>query len=297
MNTHIDLHIHSIYSDDGEFSPSKLIEMCHNKKIDVMAIADHNCIRAIDEAYKLAKKFNIQFIPAIEIDCTYKNINLHILGYGIDYQNPIFKKIENNILNQELSTSKEKILLTNKLGFDINENDLIRLSGNGVYTGEMFAEVLLNDERYLEHPLLKPYRNNNYRGDNPYVNFYWDFYSQGKPCYTKINYPDLKEIIEIIHNCGGIAVLAHPGNNLNNNFSLFDEMIELGIDGVEAFSNYHDKNTTDYFYNKAIKNNLLFTCGSDFHGKTKPAIELGNCHCTIDKNLIIEKLKEYKLIK
>ena len=296
MDKYIDLHMHSKYSDDGEFTPSELVEMCHRSGIKIMAIADHNSVKAIDEAKEAAKKYDIKYISATEIDCTYNGINLHVLGYGIDYHHEDFKRLEQNVLDQELKRSKEKILLTNKLGFEVDEEALNKLSANGVYTGEMFGEVLLNDPRYQEHPLLKPYREGGARSDNPYVNFYWDYYSQGKPCYTKIIYPSLKETIDLIKKHGGTVVLAHPGNNLKGQFEVFDEMVALGVEGVEAFSNYHSLETVNYSYNAGKKHDLLITCGSDFHGKTKPAIGLGECRCNIDEHDIEEQLKEYNLI-
>ena len=296
MEKYIDLHMHSKYSDDGEFTPTQLVEMCHQAGIRIMAIADHNSVKAIDEAKEMAKKYDIKYISATEIDCTYNGINLHVLGYGIDYHHDDFKTLEQNVLDQELKCSKEKIALTNKLGFDVDVEALDKLTDNGVYTGEMFGEVLLNDQRYLDHPLLKPYREGGSRSDNPYVNFYWDYYAQGKPCYTKIVYPSLKETIDLIKKHGGTVVLAHPGNNLKGNFEVFDEMVALGVEGVEAFSNYHGKETVEYFYNAGKKHHILITCGSDFHGKTKPAIELGECRCTIDESAIEKQLQDYKLI-
>lgn len=40
--SYIDLHMHSLYSDDGEFTPGQLVEMCHEAGVKIMAIADHN---------------------------------------------------------------------------------------------------------------------------------------------------------------------------------------------------------------------------------------------------------------
>lgn len=296
MEKYIDLHMHSIYSDDGEFTPAQLVEQCHNAGIRIVSIADHNSIKANDEAKEAAMNLGIMYIPGIEIDCTYEGINLHVLGYGINYHHEDFRVLEDNIIKQELKCSKEKIKLTNDLGFDVDLIALNRLSKSGIYTGEMFGEVLLNDIRYAEHPLLKSYRKGGTRGDNPYVNFYWDFYAQGKPCYTEIVYPTLKETIDLIKRHGGTVVLAHPGNNLKGKFEIFDEMVELGVEGVEAFSNYHSPETVEYFYQAGKKHQILITCGSDYHGKTKPAIELGECRCTIDEHDIENQLKEYKLI-
>ncbi len=293
--SYIDLHMHSLYSDDGEFTPTQLVEMCHEAGVQIMAIADHNWVKGIDEAKKKAEELKMSYIPAIEIDCTYNGINLHVLGYGIDYTNPAFNQLGEDILKQELNCSLKKLELTNQLGFDLKKEQLDALSSNGVYTGEMFGEALLNDERYLDHELLKPYRSGGSRSDNPYVNFYWDYYAQGKPCYTEVVFPTLEETIQLINDNGGVAVLAHPGNNLKGKFDIFDEMVEKGIQGVECFSSYHSQETIDYFYKKAKELNILFTCGSDFHGKTKPAIHLGENGCGNPKE-IEELLKKYHLI-
>lgn len=295
MNSYIDLHMHSIYSDDGQYTPTKLVEMCHDVGVKIMSIADHNSVKANEEAMTKAKELGIQYIPSIEIDCTFKGVNLHVLGLGIDYKANVFKEIEENVIKQELACSNEKIILTNKLGFNVTKEELDSLSDNGIYTGEMFAEILLNKEEYKDHELLKPYREGGNRSDNPYVNFYWDYYAQGKPCYTQIQYPSLEETIEIIKSNGGKAILAHPGNNLKGKYELFDEMITIGLQGVEAYSSYHTSQTNEYFYHKAKEYNVLFTCGSDFHGKTKPSISLGGNGCLEPKE-IEDLLIEYHIV-
>lgn len=293
--SYVDLHMHSMYSDDGEFTPTQLVEMCHKAGVKIMAIADHNWVKAIDEARKKAQELQITYIPAIEIDCTYQGINLHVLGYGIDHTCPTFNQLGQNIMEQEWTCSEKKLALTNALGFDLKKEQLDALSSNGVYTGEMFGETLLNDPRYQDHKLLKPYRQGGARSDNPYVNFYWDFYAQGKPCYTEVKFPTLEDIIALIRQQGGVSVLAHPGNNLKGRFEVFDDMVRLGLQGVECYSSYHSAEVNDYFYRKAQELNVLYTCGSDFHGKTKPAIELGGNGC-LDPYEIEEQLRVYHLI-
>ncbi len=296
MNIYIDLHMHSNYSSDGEFSVSSLLEQCHNKGLKVIALSDHNSVKGIDEALKYAHHYNIKLIPAIEIDCIYKGIALHLLGYNIDYKNQDFKNIEEHMYKQELACSLKRLELTNQLGFELEKKQLDALSKDGVYIGEMFAEVLLNDPRYLTHPLLLPYRENARRGDNPYVNFYWDYYAQGKPCDVPLQLPDLKEMIQIIKKNHGISVIAHPGNQLKDKLYILDELIEEGIDGIEVFSNYHTQELNQYFYNKALQHQLIITCGSDYHGKTKPSIKLGENGCNINQDIIYNQLKDKNII-
>ena len=281
----IDLHMHSKYSDDGEYSPSELVNRCDEAGIKIMSVTDHNCVRANAEAEKAAKEKGICYIPGIEIDCTYKNINFHVLGYGINYKSEDFNEIEHNIEEQSFQASQERLVQTQVLGFHVTENDMWNLAKDrywkDIWTGEMFAEVLLAKPEYADHPLLAPYRPGGARGDNPYVNFYWDYYAQGKPCYAKVEYPGMARILDIIHANDGFAVLAHPGVNLKDNIYLLDEILGLGFDGMEAFSSYHTREQAEFFYGKAQEKHLFVTCGSDFHGKTKPSIQVGQHHCRL----------------
>jgi hypothetical protein len=251
MNT-IDLHIHSYISDDGQYTEKELVDKAFKAGVKVMSITDHNSIRANKKGREYALEKRITYINGIEIDCIYNGINLHVLGLDINDNLKVFKDIEKEIHTQELSASLKRLELTKKLGFDIKKDDINILSENGIYTGEMFGELLLNDSRYNDNEILKPYRLNGLRSDNPFVNFYWDLYSMGKPCYAKVKFRSLKEIIDVIHQAHGFAIIAHPGNNLAGKFELIDEMIELGLDGIEAYSSYHDKKTCEFFKNKAV---------------------------------------------
>lgn len=281
----IDLHMHSLYSDDGEFTVKELVSQCKEAGIDIFAICDHNSAKANGEAKKLVVN-DMKYITGIEIDCDFEELSLHVLGLGIDETDARYLDIEKNVFEQELNSSRIKIDLTNQLGFELTYEQMAEASHDGVFTGELFAEVLLEDKRYFDSEVLRPYRKDGSRGDNPPVNFYWDYYAQGKPCYTEIKYPSLEEVINLIHQTGGIAVLAHPGNNLNGQFELLDKMKSLGLDGVEAFSSYHTVEENEYFYNKAKELDMIFTCGSDYHGKTKPAIKLGEMGTSIKEEAL-----------
>ena len=284
-NGAIDLHMHSYYSEDGEFSPEELVSRCLEAGIGVMAVSDHNCAKANREAKKAAGEKGILYIPAIEIDCTFEGVNLHVLGYGIDADSCDFAEIEENIAGQNVQASKIRLEKIKELGFFVTAEELDRkIEGSywkHVWPGELFAEVLLSKPEYGENELLLPYRPGGARSDNPYVNFYWDYCSQGKPCHAPVNYPTLEEITEVIHRNGGRAVLAHPGNNLKNHMELLDPIVDTGLDGIEAFCSYHGEKEREFFREYGKKRDLILTCGSDYHGKTKPAVFLGGHGCSL----------------
>lgn len=134
--------------------------------------------------------------------------------------------------------------------------------------------MVLTEKQNRNNFLLREYFNNGAKSDMPFVHFYWDFFSQGKIAYVPIEFRDMSEIITLIKDSGGLAVLAHPGNNFKDCLEVVDDIIKERIDGIEVFSTYHSPEQIDYFYERAKANNLLLTFGSDFHGKNKPNIRL-----------------------
>ena len=79
----LDLHMHSQYSDDGEFSPAQLAEQCQAAGITLMAVTDHNSTRAVDETQEAAQTLGIQCISGVELDCRFQGVDLHLLGYRL----------------------------------------------------------------------------------------------------------------------------------------------------------------------------------------------------------------------
>jgi len=286
----IDLHIHSNYSNDADFPPSELVERCLQARLTHAAIADHNSVKAIDEALSTAKETPLQVIPAVEMDCVQDGIVLHLLGYGIDHSDSIFDVIDADLHQQEKDNASKLVCLVRQLGIDF-DNELVQsLAVDGVITGEMIAEAALIYDSENKNPLLDPYREGGDRSDNPYVNFYWDFCSQGKPAYVPMDFVTLERAIEIIRTNHGVPILAHPGINVKEDSSFLTTIISKGISGIEVYSSYHNKKQVMYYKEAVLSKGLLMTCGSDFHGKTKKSIKIGGSDCEGLEETIISGL-------
>ena len=271
----IDLHIHSHHSLDGELSPKALVDMGLKQGLKLMSITDHNNYAAFIEGVEYAKRQNITLIPGIEIDCIYKDVPLHLLAYGLSHSSKALQALCENQLHLEIKASRDRVDKAQQLGFDITEKDFSHLK-SPVITAEDIGDVLLSRADYKRHPLLLPYRKNGIRSDNPLVNFYWDYYSVGKNCFVKIPYPKLEDIIRLIHDNGGIAILAHPGITFKYKLDQVNDIIKLGIDGLEVFSSYHSPLEIKSYFKLAQDHQLIMTAGSDFHGQIKPSIGLGD---------------------
>jgi hypothetical protein len=288
----IDLHLHSIYSDDGELIPTDLVELCVKKGIKYAALADHNSVQGVQEAIQATRWKDIEIIPGIELDCMFKGINLHILGYGIDYSNPIFDENEAAIIRQEQQASKTRMRLIREAGIDFDDKVIASLTKNGVVNGEMIAEAAMLFDKEHKNPLLQPYYEGGNRSDNPYVNFYWDFCHQGKVGYAEIKYISLQEAVRMIVDNQGIPVLAHPGIMVKEDRAFLEEIIANGIAGIEVYSSYHSAEQTRFYNEFAESHLMLMTCSSDFHGKIKPMITIGSTQCEERELEIIQALKQ-----
>ena len=271
----IDLHMHSKISLDGEFAPGILAGMCLQSGLETVALTDHNSVRGIEAMNKALSGTGVRFINGIELDCTLEGVDLHLLGYEIDITDIRYRELEEAILEQKREYSRFRIEKMKEMGFLFEEEKVYGLSMQGIVIPEMLAEVILKDERNESHPLLKPFRPGGKRSDNPYVNFFWDFFSQGRAAYAPVHYMGVEEAVRLIEDTGGFSVIAHPGPVFGRREELIQKIAGLGAVGMETFSSYHSDEEKAYYNSLADRLGLWKTMGSDFHGKSKPSVKLG----------------------
>jgi predicted metal-dependent phosphoesterase TrpH len=286
----IDLHMHSVYSCDGELTPRELINIAQKSKLKIISLTDHNTCVGVTETIEAGRTAGITVIPGIELDCFFQGVLFHVLGYGIDPENALLGEIDKDVQSQTKASSAETIRLINELGINLDRDEALSKAKNGYVTGELIAEIVLNKKDARDNPLLHPYFSGGSRSDNPYVNFYWDFCGQGKSAYVHIEYIPMEKAISAIREAGGIALLAHPGQNLKNRDNMLPSIIDLGIKGIEVYSSYHTPERCNYYKQQADTQGLLISGGSDFHGKTKPAIYMGNFGLESDGFDIVDSL-------
>ena len=270
-----DLHIHSRHSNDGELEIEEIVKRANLAGISVLSITDHNIVGGTAEAQKQCLKWDIKFVPGIEIDCQYQGTDMHLLGYQIDWKNKEILALEAKAREKMMDAVPKMVKSLARAGIKINGDELMEKAGPMLPSPELFAEVLMTNPDYHSNILLQPYLEGGERGDMPYINFYLDYFAQGKPAYVKIEHMSFMEAVEIIKNSGGIPVVAHPGLNFKNKEKLVSELLKEGAAGLEVFNNYHNTNQMEYFASLCRERGSLMTGGSDFHGKTKPLIELG----------------------
>lgn len=275
----IDMHTHTNYSD-GELSPQELIRLAIDKKIETLAITDHNTIeglKTIDRKSEIIKKSGIRVINGIELSAKSNVGRMHILGYGID--------LNSELLNKKMSDLKD-ISINSVLSImeQIKRDYRIRFGYDDI-------KELVNANHNLGRPdLAKLCIKYGYAStvEEAFNKYLIEAYNKTRKTDNKLQY---EECLELIIKSGGIPVLAHPKSlelREKEFLVLLKDMISCGLKGIEVYHSSHTKEEMKYYLEIANKYDLLISGGSDFHGRiVKPDIELGSGK---NNNIKIKKL-------
>lgn len=264
----IDLHMHSSASD-GTDEPEALINIVLDKNIEIFALTDHDTIdgiRRVEAEIKIKNKYKkIKFIRGVEFSCIAENGKCHILGFNYDYNNKNF--IETLKLCESLRREKlERRLKFLDKEFNIKFNNselenLRKISG----TGKPHLANLI---------VLKGFADNKDEAIKKYID-------KCSELNTRI---DAKIAINAILSSGGVPVWAHPFGgegepeiSQNKLILTLNELKNYGLKGLECYYKKYLPDRRKYLVDLALKNNLLISGGSDYHGLNKniaPGVEI-----------------------
>lgn len=246
--TYADLHIHSSFSD-GYYTPEKLVDLAIEKGVNAISITDHDSITS--QYITKVKYDNINIIPGIEFSSRYNGEDIHILGYFIDIDNNYLKDVLCKVNKFRMDRSIEILDKLKKENIFLELDDLL-----------LYEKVSIGRRNIANAMLKKGYVNTYSEAFNIYL-------ARNKKAYVPGEKLETREVIEIIRECGGMPILAHPGK-IYRDLEL-EKMIKefkcFGIKGIEVYHPSHTREKVNYFYNMCKKYKLLISGGSDFHGE------------------------------
>jgi len=261
--------------------------MAQHAGLKAIAFADHNSLGSVKEGVALAKAFNIEFIPCLELNTFYLDHDLHILAYFIDHHSEELRHWLQEIHAEKTIQSLQRIEKLNELGFVFSIEDVKKFSGERIPTGISFLKAIVSREENRNDERIRRFTDGD-RSHSPYVNFYRDYLRGGKPAFVPLQAVETVSVMKRIHQWGGIPVLAHPADTGDE---IILDLIKEGLPGLEVFSSYHNEQEEEHLLALAKENHLLATAGSDFHGSTvKPDVTLGGIRGNSYE--LLEKLKD-----
>lgn len=286
----IDLHLHTNYSD-GTDSVEELLENAERQQLELISITDHETVAAYVELQnsEIREKFKGEIITGVELKAIYNNHNIEVLGYGVDIIKLKIYKCDN--LQEKILEHFKKIAEKYEIIFDRNLK--IDKQNNKIFASFTFAkDVLRNEENKLKLEELgeKQLTEDNFFRkceSNPSSIFYFDASK-----YIR----NLNDVIEDIHQAGGLAFLAHAYEyQFKNTKQEIENIIKTtNIDGFECQHSIFSEEQKNEIIQICQEFNKYMSGGSDYHAKNKPQIQMGTGK---DNNIYIEKEFVEKWVK
>jgi len=256
-----DLHCHSVVSD-GTLTPEALAERAASHGVELWALTDHDEIGGQARAAAAAKAVGIRYITGVEISVTFLGKTVHIVGLGIDTDNP------------DLREGLERTRGGRRLRAQDMADGLAKVGIKGAFEGALQYvgnPDLISRTHFARHLVETGVCKETNEVFRKYL-------TEGKPGYVVHRWATLKEAVGWITGAGGMAVVAHPARykfTANEEFALFTEFIGHGGRGVEVVTGSHSAAEYVTYAATAKEFGLAASRGSDFHSPLESHTELG----------------------
>jgi 3',5'-nucleoside bisphosphate phosphatase len=264
-----DLHLHTQFSD-GTYSPEELVTQAQRHGLTALALTDHDTVEGCARCLLACRQAGIEFVPGTELTAEQDGHELHILGYYLNTENPKllveiaqFQSVRQNRIREMVARlQRNQVPLEAEAVFELAK---CRSPGRPHVARALVQAGLcssLDDafERFLK---------------------------KNRPAWVPKFKISASDAIELVHEAGGVAVLAHPG--LNRCDEVIPEMVDAGLDGIECFHTKHSTSTSEHYLNIAERFRLLVTGGSDCHGTSKGRPLIGSVRLPYQH---VEKLQQ-----
>ncbi|MGM0381362.1 MAG: PHP domain-containing protein [bacterium] len=263
-----DLHLHSRFSD-GKYQPQQLVRMAAETRLKVISLTDHDTINGLEQARRTAQKYNCLFIPGVELEAFFETnkdtYSLHILGYNIDYENKKLQKSLKKMHEARRNRARQILGKLSQFNIDLPMEKVLEFARGDLIGRVHIAQALqkLNFVQTMDEAFDR------YIGDD-------------SPAYVPKDVHTPAEIIELIHNSGGLAIWAHPYYTEND--ALLHPLVEMGLDGLECYHREFTHLQKRHYLNLARKHNLIVSGGSDYHGTLEEDFKLGDWWIELEKD-------------
>ncbi len=242
----------------------ELIAVAKRRGLTAISVTDHDTPAAATRAVIIGRRQELQVIHGVELSTidTQRGNKAHLLCYLCDTPD----RLEQICRRTNESRRKAAMAMIRKVMryYPITPDLIVKCATGSTNIYKQHIMHALMDAGYA---------------DSIYGELYDKLFSpESGSALVPVEYPDPREVLELIHSAGGIAVLAHPA--AYHNEALLEELTAVGLDGVEVWHPDHSETDAARLLAYAQENGLLATGGSDFHGMYTAKIRpLGSTAC------------------
>ncbi len=250
----VDLHTHTTCSD-GRLTPTELVRLAHRNGVSRLAVTDHDTTAGLREAFAAAAPLGVEIIPGIELGTDIPGNEVHVLGLFIRYDDPKVIAALERFQAGRVDRAKGMVDKLAALGVPISWERVQEIAQGSVGRPHV-AQALLE------------------AGHVTTIAEAFDrFIGRTGPAYVERVKFTPEEAIRLIHEVGGVAVLAHPLEGAGV-LHLLDGLVQAGLDGMECYyyRDYGPRRQAELL-ELCRRYDLVPTGGSDYHGFTMSGLD------------------------
>lgn len=242
-------------ASDGRLTPAELVARVSAAGLETISVTDHDTVAAIGEVTAVAGAAGIRVVPGIEITAVEDARDVHILGYFFDPDHQPLAEFLVTQRERRVARVREIVARLSALNVHVDADQLVRAAASrpGASVGrpqiarEMVRAGLVASVQEAFDVWL----------------------ASGRPAFVPRSGPNGAAVVDVIHQAGGVASLAHPG--VTKRDDLIEPLVSLGLDAIEVYHSDHAPDQIAMYRRTAARLGALVTGGSDFHGdESKP---------------------------
>lgn len=305
-NYPVDLHSHTCLSD-GADNVKELVLNAVAAGVKVLALTDHDVIPPAEiqlpgggchDLVEWAAAKGLCLLRGIEFSCERELEDVHIVALGCDWTNKKMISLCRQIAEGKVVSYQETIHRLNEKGYALSLEEVLQFGREEVDVLELQKKRIFDclaakgyTKTWAEAKLLVR--------DDSYLN-------------VKREKPDARQVIELIHETGGVAILAHPylidpvvkiAGSTMKRWDYISRLVDCGLDGMEVRYPYDktsckEQRPREELWAEIRQNfpeKLFVSGGSDYHADHKKGNKnprgLGEC------GLLMEEFEAVPLLK
>jgi 3',5'-nucleoside bisphosphate phosphatase len=262
----IDLHTHSSVSD-GTDTPADLVRRARAAGLDVVGLTDHDTFDGLDEAAAEGDRVGVQVVRGMELSCSRQGNSVHLLVYGADPDSPDLAAEMARVRDGRLGRLGGVLAKLAALGVPVSEAEVMAQVGDSPSVGRPhIADALIKAGHVVDRQEA-----------------FDRFLADGGPAHVPRYTIELERGIDLIHQAGGLAVIAHPWGRGREHLlppNVLQALVrDHGLDGIEVDHQDHDTEVRHQLRRLAESLDVLAAGSSDYHGSGKLDHDLG-CNTT-----------------
>lgn len=252
----VDLHLHSTASD-GTVAPAEVVRSAWKAGLSGVSLTDHDTVDGLAEAEAEARRLRMAFLRGAEFSANEPGRSVHLLAYGFEPSAPGLLELAERHRKDRLRRAREMVERLNRLGLPLAWERVEAETGRAAPTRAHVARALVGSGLVPE--LEEVFRR---------------YLSRGRPAFVEKRRTPPAEVIDRVHEAGGVALLAHPGREHGE--PEIRRWVESGLDGVELRHPANDPAVRSRLGALVEELGLLRSGGSDWHGPEAHRAPIGS---------------------